>query len=109
MSTHAARKMRSILFNVQNVLAIELMVAAQAVDWRVAMLGGVAPAHDLEQAEEQARAFEAAVRGKSESIAKWLGRGSAALYRRVRGVVEPLFADRPLSDDVRRLRSAMMT
>src|SRR5204863_7773012 len=37
MSTHAARKMRTVLRNTQDVLAIELMVAAQALDWRVGM------------------------------------------------------------------------
>src|SRR5207248_11384546 len=37
MSTHAARKMRTILRNAENVIAIELMVAAQALDWRVGM------------------------------------------------------------------------
>src|SRR5207245_10337695 len=35
MSTHAARKMRTVLRNAENVIAIELFVAAQALDWRV--------------------------------------------------------------------------
>jgi histidine ammonia-lyase len=107
MSTHAARKLGSILTNAQHVVAIELMVAAQAVDWRVAMAGGVAEAHDLAQAETQASAFEAAVRGRSPEIARSLGHGTHAVYLRVRDAVEPLFADRPLSDDVRRLRAAL--
>ncbi|HYR28705.1 MAG TPA: histidine ammonia-lyase, partial [Thermoanaerobaculia bacterium] len=34
MSTHAARKLRSVLANVQSVIAIELLTAAQAVEWR---------------------------------------------------------------------------
>ncbi len=102
MSTHAARKMRTILFNAQNALAIELMVAAQAVDWRAAMLGGVPEAHDVESAEVQARAFERAVR--SADMSRWLGHGTGDLYRRVREIVAPLFADRPLSDDIRNLR-----
>jgi histidine ammonia-lyase len=101
MSTHAARKMRTILFNAQSALAIELMVAAQAVDWRVAMLEGVAEAHDVDSADAQARAFENAV--QSTDIAAWLGRGTGELYRRVRAIVAPLFADRPLSDDIRNL------
>lgn len=101
MSTHAARKMRTILFNAQSALAIELMVAAQAVDWRVAMLNGVAAAHDLAGAEAQAREFETAVRGTD--MAGWLGRGTGELYREIRGVVSPLFGDRPLSDDIRNL------
>jgi histidine ammonia-lyase len=108
MSTHAARKLGTIIENAQHVLAIELMVAAQAVDWRVAMLGGVPEAHDLGQAETQATAFESAVRGKSSEIARSLGAGTRETYLRVRGAVEPLFADRPLSDDVRRLRAALI-
>ena len=107
MSTHAGRKLRSILFNAQSVAAIELMVATQAVDWRVSMLEGVAAAHDLEEAEHQARAFTDAVTGRAEGIAAWLGLGSGALYRRVRAVVAPLVADRPLHDDIRRLRIAL--
>ncbi len=101
MSTHAARKMRTILFNAQNALAIELMVAAQAADWRVAMIGGVAEAHDIESAEAQARAFADAVNGAD--MTKWLGGGTAELYRRIRQVVTPLLEDRPLSDDIRNL------
>jgi histidine ammonia-lyase len=109
MSTHAARKLGTIIENAQHVLAIELMVAAQAVDWRVAMLGGVPEAHDLGQAETQAKAFESAVRGKSSEIARSLGAGTRETYLRVRGAVEPLFADRPLTDDVRRVRAALLT
>ncbi|HSK75539.1 MAG TPA: aromatic amino acid lyase, partial [Thermoanaerobaculia bacterium] len=37
MATIAARKLRTVLRNVQAVLAIELLAAAQAVEWRVAM------------------------------------------------------------------------
>jgi len=104
MSTHAARKMRTILGNVQSVLAIELIVAAQAVEWRVAMMNGVPEAHDLADAETQAKAFEAAVSGRSAEIANHLGSGSADLYRRIRALVDPLFADRPLHEAIRRVR-----
>jgi len=108
MSTHAARKMRTILGNVQSVLAIELIVAAQAVEWRVAMMNGVPEAHDLADAETQATAFEAAVSGRSTEIATYLGTGSADLYRRIRALVDPLFADRPLSEALRRVRLGIM-
>ena len=37
MSSIAARKLRTVIGNVQAVLAIELLVATQAIDWRVAM------------------------------------------------------------------------
>jgi histidine ammonia-lyase len=104
MSTHAARKMRTILGNAQSVLAIELIVAAQAIDWRVAMMQGVAEAHNLADVETQAVAFEAAVSGRAADIARFLGRGTADLYRRIRALVDPLFADRPLNEAIRRIR-----
>ncbi|MFP5246147.1 MAG: histidine ammonia-lyase, partial [Thermoanaerobaculia bacterium] len=34
MSTHAARKLRTVLSNVQSILAVELLTSAQAVEWR---------------------------------------------------------------------------
>ena len=104
MSTHAARKMRTILGNAQSVLAIEMIVAAQAVDWRVAMMNGVPEAHNLDAAEAQATAFEAAVSGRATTIAQSLGRGTAVLYLRIRALVDPLFADRPLHEAIRRIR-----
>lgn len=105
MSTHAGRKLRTIVSNAQSVLAIELLVAAQAVEWRVAMLGGVPEAHTLPDAEVQAAAFEKAVSGRAAEIAKSLGRGTGERYLRVRELVPPVFADRPLDGDVRRLRN----
>jgi len=104
MSTHAARKMRTILGNAQSVLAIELIVAAQAIDWRVAMMQGVAEAHNLADVETQATAFEAAVSGRAAGIARFLGHGTAEHYLRIRALVDPLFADRPLHEAIRRVR-----
>jgi histidine ammonia-lyase len=104
MSTHAARKMRTILGNVQSVLAIELIAAAQAVEWRVAMMQGVPEAHNLAAAEAQAVAFEKAVSGRAREIAQLLGTGTAELYLRIRNLVDPLFADRPLNEAIRRVR-----
>jgi histidine ammonia-lyase len=106
MSTHAARKMGTILANVQHVLAIELLVAAQAIDWRAGMeCDPLAPrrAMSIEEAEQQARDFESATRGRARDIALRLGRGTRETYLRVRDAVEPVYRDRALSDDVRRV------
>src|SRR5207244_1613217 len=87
MSTHAARKMGTILANVQHVLAIELLVAAQAIDWRAGMeCDPLAPrqAMSLEEAEQQARDFESATRGRARDIAPRLGRGTREAYLPVR-------------------------
>jgi histidine ammonia-lyase len=109
MSTHAARKMGSILANAQHVLAIELLVAAQAIDWRAGMnLDPLAPRRtmSIEEAEQQARDFESATRGRARDIALQLGRGTREAYVRVREAVEAVYHDRALSDDVRRLCAA---
>lgn len=108
MSTHAARKLRSVLSNVQSVLAIELLAAAQAVEWRVVFQydpNQPAPRLlDVEHAEAQARQFEEAVDGKAANIATQLGAGSRQLYLRVREVAQPVFRDRPLDADIRAAR-----
>jgi len=110
MSTHAARKMRSILTNAQHVVAIELLVAAQAIDWRAGMeCDPLAPprAMSIEEAEQQARDFETATRGRARDIALRLGRGTRETYLRVRDAVEAVTSDRALSDDVRRVANVI--
>ncbi|HEX9163088.1 MAG TPA: histidine ammonia-lyase [Thermoanaerobaculia bacterium] len=111
MSTHAARKLRTVISNVEAVLAIELMTSAQAIEWRVAMnLDPNKPAPRLlgiDDAEEQAAEFERRTDGKSESIAKQLGSGTRPLYLRVREIAKTVLSDRPLHDDIRRLRSVV--
>ncbi|HEV8660680.1 MAG TPA: histidine ammonia-lyase [Thermoanaerobaculia bacterium] len=112
MSTHAARKLRTVIANVEAVLAIELMTAAQAVEWRVAMnldpnerapkLMGV------DEAEQQAQAFQARVEGNAQQIARQLGSGTRAMYLRIREIAQPVFRDRPLSDDIRRMRAVVI-
>ncbi len=56
-------------------------------------------------ADAQAAQFEKSVSRQSATIAQPLGEGTRALYLRVREVVAPVFADRALSDDIRRLRA----
>jgi Histidine ammonia-lyase len=110
MSTHAARKLRSVIANVQAVIAIELMVAAQAVEWRIAFdftPRNPAPRLSLAEADAQANEFASRVRGRASELAAHLGRGTRDLYLRVRQTIEPVFDDRPLSDDIRRLRSVV--
>ena len=102
MSTHAARKAMTIVRNVQAVLAIEMMVAAQALEWRVAMRNGVGEAHTLDEAEHQAEAFARFV--GSTDVGAHLGVGTRETYRKVRALVPSLLKDRPLSDDIRKLR-----
>ena len=109
MSAHAARKMRSILFNAETVLAIELLVAAQALDWRIGMKldpTAALPSMSLQEAEAQARAFENAS-SRTAAVANGIAPALRSLYELVRRISPPVTADRPLSDDVRRLRAAL--
>ena len=109
MSTHAARKMRTVLRNVQDVLAIEFLVAAQALDWRVGMsMDPRAPRHEMsvEEADEQARKFEAV---QPKSVAQSIAPRLRDLYLRVREVSPPVTRDRALSEDVSGVRSLMFS
>jgi histidine ammonia-lyase len=108
MSTHAARKLRTVLSNVEAILAIELLTAAQAVEWRAVFQydpNRSAPKLlELEHAEAQARQFTEAVAGRAENIATQLGRGTRQLYLAVRAVANPVLFDRPLDGDIRAVR-----
>ncbi len=108
MSTHAARKLRTVLSNVRSVLAIELLCAAQAVEWRAVFnYDPNQPAPKLlevQHAEAQAREFEEAVSGRANNIATQLGHGTRELYLKVRTAVRPVFHDRPLDGDIRAAR-----
>jgi histidine ammonia-lyase len=108
MSTHAARKLRTVLANVRSVLAIELLTAAQAVEWRAVFnYDPNQPAPrllDLTHAEAQARQFEEAVDGRAANIASQLGHGTRELYLRVRQAARPVVRDRPLDGDIRAVR-----
>jgi histidine ammonia-lyase len=111
MSTHAGRKLRSVISNAQSVLAIELLTGAQAVEWRaVFQYDPNQPAPkllDLANAEAQARQFEDAVNERAQNIATQLGRGTRELYLRIRAAARPVFRDRPLDGDIRAVRRAV--
>ena len=110
MSTHAARKLRTVLSNVQSVLAIELLTAAQAVEWRAAFdIDPNQPSRlaDAAAAEAQAREFEEKVRDRAADIATQLGRGTREWYLTIRNAARPVFFDRPLDGDIRAVRRAI--
>lgn len=117
MAPIAARKLRTVLANTQAALAIELLVGAQAVEWRALRLKHprlppLPPAPTFaqlarrarERAREKAR-FEKAAR--PERVAPLLGAGTRAAYLAVREQAAPLLADRPLDEDVRRVRAVV--
>jgi histidine ammonia-lyase len=125
MATTAGRKLHAVLANVEATLAIELLVAAQALEWRAALLLGdcqivhltherLASAAAGERAgllaaqDEEAAIFGrfASPAGRAE-VASLLGQGSAGAYHAIRAVVEPIMADRPLDGDILQLRRAI--
>jgi histidine ammonia-lyase len=104
MSTHAARKLRTVISNVQSVLAIELLTAAQGVEWR-AILGYRKEKRSIEEAAEQARIF---VDTDRSAVAEKLGTGTRDLYLQVRAAAQPVIKDRPLDGDIRAARRVIL-
>ncbi|HRC87357.1 MAG TPA: aromatic amino acid lyase, partial [Thermoanaerobaculia bacterium] len=122
MATIAARKLRTVLANAQAVLAIELLTAAQAIDWRVGMqispidgtsavlqaaLAGNEGLTAWERAELEARLFaERTAPEQTHHIASHLGEGTRGVYLAVRERVGSLVTDErllePLIREVRR-------
>ena len=116
MATIAARKLRTVLRNAQAVLAIELMVAAQAIEWRTLAVNsdpqGVntprEPFRAWEDAEAESGTFAAWVAaGNREPIAAWLGEGTRRAYQRIREHIEPMLTDRTLDGDIRKVRAVV--
>jgi histidine ammonia-lyase len=133
MATIAARKLRTVLRNVQSVLAIELLCGAQAVEWRVGMAIDPRPAKtesrpegegsretggtavpdaaaltEWQRADQEEAEFEAATRPeKTREIAENLGEGTRRVYLAVREVVTPMLADRVLDGDIRAVREVV--
>ena len=121
MATYAARKLRTVVGNAQAVLSINLLVAAQAVDWRVAMevcpntattsqnaIGAVAD--KLAESEREALRFEAATADASAATARVvqnLGAGTGVAYRILRQATPTLKSDRVLAEDLHAVRSVV--
>jgi histidine ammonia-lyase len=110
MSTIAARKVRTVLRNAQSVLAIELLVAAQAVEWRVAMKRNPVPGRakasaDWDRADQEAADFEERTRPERRpEIAAELGEGTRRVYLQVREAAPTMLRDRMLEGDIRGVR-----
>jgi len=112
MATIAARKLRTVLRNAQAVLAIELIAAVQAVEWRVAMdIDSVHTRPDApswEQADREAAEFaERTDPERRQEIAAHLGEGTRGAYLQVRGLVSTMVKDRTLDEDIRAVRGAV--
>lgn len=121
MSTLASRKLRTVMGNVQAVLAIELLVAAQAIDWRVGMRRDPnphTPDNDqpgfargtMSMSDEEWQAFQEVTQpARRAEIAQPLGRGTGAAYLAVREVAAAMVNDRILEPDIRAIRRLIRT
>jgi len=85
MGPIAGRHARDVLANVERIIAIELLVGAQALDLRLATFATLATAAD-------------GAPGAIPSPAP--GRGVAEAHRRIRAVVAPLRVDREMGADI---------
>src|SRR5256885_9224661 len=87
MSTHAARKLRTILANAQAVIGIELLTAAQAADWRIGMKRSPndPPPSDtsVAAANEEAERFEAGTKRWREEIPPQLPPKLRSVYKAI--------------------------
>ena len=113
MASIAARKLLTVVGNVQNTLAIELMVVAQALDWRVheygrdKLLACVTP----DERDELERTFAETADGNARDADRSptiLCQGTGAAFEAVRSVVPRLVTDRVLSEDVRAVRGLIV-
>jgi histidine ammonia-lyase len=117
MASIASRKLRTVVANAQAVLAINLMAAAQAIDWRVGMdispsaavitRNAIGDVDKLEAAEDEARRFTQAMADdhRDATIAPKLGAATRVAYRAIRAVSPPLIKDRVLERDIRHIRT----
>ncbi len=124
MATFAARKLRTVLGNVQAVLAVELLSAAQAIEWRTLMAAGGGalaesavraedPGSLIRAAQEKASAYDAqladftawTVEERRGTIASLLGAGTGPGYLGVRSAAPSMLSDRRLDVDVRAVRA----
>ncbi len=124
MATFATRKLRTILGNAQAVLAIELLVAAQAVEWRTLLRSGGGhlpesspaagedPGSLIRTTQDKSTAYDRQLEEftvwteshRQPEIAGQLGAGTADAYRAIRRAAPTLLADRLLDQDVRAVR-----
>ncbi|HEV7670067.1 MAG TPA: aromatic amino acid lyase [Thermoanaerobaculia bacterium] len=128
MATFAARKLRTVLGNTQAVLAIELLVAAQAIEWRTLLQSGGGqlaestvrgedPGSLIRAAQERSSAYDSQLAEfaawtageRRPEIAGRLGAGTGPVYLAIRRAAPTMHADRRLDEDVRAIRALVET
>jgi len=95
MGAIAGRHARDVLSNVEQILALELLVGAQALDLRLAMAASTI--RDSGAIADPGARSAASVKA---ATAPTPGRGVAEAHRRIRSVVAPLLVDREMGADI---------
>lgn len=106
MSTWAARKARQVVRNAAQVLALELVAAAQAADWRAVRGEPLAGARKSAPGAAELRRFETITNAEVEAT---LGRGGAAAHRDVRRRVARVVEDRSVAGEAAALAQALLS
>jgi histidine ammonia-lyase len=101
MSTNAARHAREIVRNLEHIVGIEMVCAAQALDFRLAGLEFSAGRWEEDAGLHLHRKVVEYEMKKGRAVSKArLGQGTEAAYRAVREKIEHLSQDRPLYPDL---------
>jgi len=98
MGAISGRHARDVLSNVEHILALELLVGAQALDLRLAMTPASASTIGGAGADQVPGARR--VPGAVPASPPAPGRGVAEAHRRIRVVVAPLVVDREMGADI---------
>jgi histidine ammonia-lyase len=104
MSANAARHAREVVQNVEHIVTIEMLCAAQALDfrWKGLEFSTVAwEEDDLQQTRRKVAEYELK-KGRAVGKAR-MGIGTEAAHRAIRAQVDFLDRDRPLYPDLQRL------
>ncbi len=106
MSTNAARHAREIVWNVEQIVGIEMLCAAQALDFRRAGLEfSTTTWHKDEQGKKTRKVVEYELKGGKKINKAAPGAGTKAAYEATRRQIGHLSNDRPLYPDLDRMRT----
>jgi histidine ammonia-lyase len=101
MSTNAARHAREVVHNVQQVVGIEMLCAAQALDFRTAGLEFTTTTWEEDEDGYRTRKVVQYELGSGRVVKRAaLGKGTTAAYQAFRRRVDYLSNDRPLYPDL---------
>lgn len=106
MSMNAARHAREIVWNVEQIVGIEMLCAAQALDFRCAGLEFSTTSWERnEDAEKVRKIVQYELKEGKEAKKGRLGTGTEAAYEAIRGEIDHLSRDRPLYPDLERMKT----